>query len=176
MAHAQSEERRDLADLTAEIAELQDMTVGQLAERYRELYGVPTRSRNKRFLLKRLAWRVQELAHGGLSQRALDRIEQLAPLAPVRWRQPMVVTTKVDTSPSPASGRDPRLPAVGTVITRKHGGVEHQVTVLDDGGFEYKGERHRSLSKIARLISGTPWNGFLFFQLQTRARSDGGAA
>ena len=179
MAGAQTAERRDLADLTAQIAALQEMTVGQLAERYLEVIGIPSRSRNKRYLQKRIAWQIQADADGGLSQRALDRIEQLAPLAPVRWRQPLgqvEMETMVDKSPSPASGRDPRLPAVGTVITRKHGGVEHQVTVLDDGGFEYKGERHRSLSKIARLISGTPWNGYLFFGLTTRSRSDGASA
>jgi hypothetical protein len=58
--------------------------------------------------------------------------------------------------------RDPRLPPPGAVLTRVHDGVEHKLIVLADG-FEYRGERHRSLSKIVRIITGTPWNGFLFF-------------
>jgi hypothetical protein len=68
--------------------------------------------------------------------------------------------------------RDPRLPEPGTVITREHGGVEHRVTVLEDG-FEYRGERFPSLSKVARAITGTNWNGYLFFRLQRRGRTRG---
>ena len=167
MAHAEMEERRDLAEVTSQIAALNEMTTGELAERFRELYGVPTRSRNKRYLQKRLAWKIQELAHGGLSQRALDRIEQLAPLAPIRWRQPVEnveVAAKVDTSPKPTTGRDPRLPEPGSTISRKYKGVEHQV-IVHEADFEFAGKRYRSLSKVARQITGTNWNGYGFFKL-----------
>jgi len=68
---------------------------------------------------------------------------------------------------SEAKERDPRLPPVGTVLTKERGRQTHQVTVLADG-FEYKGEKYRSLSKIARLITGVNWNGFAFFCLATR--------
>lgn len=63
--------------------------------------------------------------------------------------------------------RDPRLPEPGEVLVKKHKGVEHEVRVLDDG-FEYQGERYSSLSKIARAITGTTWNGYLFFGLTRR--------
>ena len=66
--------------------------------------------------------------------------------------------------------RDPRLPPPGTVLTRAFKGVEHKVTVLDEG-FEYRGERHNSLSQIARDITGTNWNGFLFFRLKRRTQT-----
>lgn len=62
------------------------MTIGELRDKYLEVYSDPTRSRNKIYLRKKIAWQIQALAEGGLSQRALDRIEELAPLAPIRWR------------------------------------------------------------------------------------------
>jgi hypothetical protein len=65
-------------------------------------------------------------------------------------------------APLTSPPRDPRLPSPGTILKRVHDGVEHQVKVLADG-FEYRGEQYRSLSKVARTITGTPWNGFLFF-------------
>ena len=68
--------------------------------------------------------------------------------------------------------RDPRLPKVGEVLTRTFQGKEIRVEVLD-AGFAYDGKTWRSLSAIAKQVSGTSWNGFLFFGLQTRAKQDG---
>lgn len=152
------------AGVAQELAKLKKMSVGELAEKYREVFGEPTRTRNKEYLRKRIAWRIQERVEGGLSSRALERIEQLAPEAPVRWRQPASRAADPAAAgiPITKAARDPRLPPAGTVLMRVHAGVEHRVTILADG-FEYQGEQHRSLSKIARLITGTPWNGFLFF-------------
>lgn len=161
---AQREDRAAIANVQRELVALDAMTVGELAEKYRAVFGIPTRSRNKEYLRKHLAWRMQERAEGGLSPRALERIEQLAPQAPVRWRERVAKQGDAE-RPAPAIarvGRDPRLPPPGTVLARAHDGVEHQVTVLTDG-FEYQGKRHRSLSQIARLITGTSWNGFTFF-------------
>jgi Protein of unknown function (DUF2924) len=156
-------DRAAIASVAADLAALQRMTGPELVDRYIALCGTPPRSRNKDFLRKRLAWRIQELAEGGLSERALARIEELGPVAPASWRR----SVRAGTAASPrlplgGAARDPRLPAAGTVLTRVHGTTEHRVTVLDDG-FEYHGERYRSLSKIARVITGTPWNGYLFF-------------
>jgi len=158
--------RRELAAVTntrRELVALDAMTVGELAEKYRALFGIPTRTRNKEYLRKHIAWRIQELAEGGLSPRALERIEHLAPQAPVRWQVRVKPDTTAGHSATPVEpARDPRLPPVGTVLTRVHNGVEHKVIVLANG-FEYNGQCHRSLSKVARLIAGTPWNGFTFF-------------
>ncbi|MGA9657104.1 MAG: DUF2924 domain-containing protein, partial [Polyangia bacterium] len=71
---------------------------------------------------------------------------------------------------TPARTRDLRLPAPGSMLVRVHKGVEHRVTVLADG-FEYNGERHQSLSKLAKMITGTQWNGHLFFGTQRRTRN-----
>ena len=169
-------DRRAVAPITEQLAALRNMTVAQLREKYREVFGEPTRSRNKDYLRKKVAWRIQELAEGGLSDRARARIEELADGAPMRRRSSGNGTANgaPATAPAaPATDRDPRLPEPGTVLTRTHGGVEHQVTVLDDG-FEYRGERYTSLSKIAREITATNWNGFLYFGLQRRTRKRNG--
>jgi hypothetical protein len=163
-ALVQREDRAAIANVQRELVALDAMTVGELAEKYRAVFGIPTRSRNREYLRKHLAWRMQERAEGGLSPRALERIEQLAPQAPVRWRERVAKQEDVACS-APATtrpGRDPRLPPPGTVLTRAHDGIEHRVTILADG-FEYQGKRHRSLSQIARLITGTSWNGYTFF-------------
>ena len=173
-------DRRAMADITGQLAALREMTVGQLREKYREVFSEPSRSRNKDYLRKKIAWQIQANAEGGLSPRALAKIEELGPLAPVRWRHPL---GKVDLGGPPpeqpsateAPSRDPRLPAPGATITRSFNGEEHRVLVLDKG-FEYQGSRYRSLSKIAKEISGTNWNGFLFWGLTTRAQTDGGEA
>ena len=178
---AAAQARRAIADIPQQLAGLRGMTVSQLRERYREVYGEPSRSRNKDYLRKKVAWRIQELAEGGLSDRARARIDELSAHVPVRWRSSG--NGAAPTAPAGASApdaaapgtRDLRLPEPGTVITREHGGVEHRVTVLEDG-FEYRGERFASLSKVARAISGTNWNGYLFFSLQRRTRKGAGEA
>ncbi|HEX7840086.1 MAG TPA: DUF2924 domain-containing protein [Kofleriaceae bacterium] len=173
-ALAQREDRVAIANVQRELVALDAMTVGELAEKYRAVFGIPTRSRNKEYLRKHLAWRIQERAEGGLSPRALERIEQLAPQAPVRRRERVAKQGDAE-RPAPATARpdrDSRLPPPGTVLTRAHDGIEHRVTVLTDG-FEYQGKCHRSLSQIARLITGTSWNGFTFFLGRAAgARSD----
>ena len=162
------QDRATMATLSEQLVALEKMTVGELAEKFREVFGFPTRTRNKPYLRKRVAWQIQALAEGGLSPRALAKIEELAPLAPVRWRPELASGDAPGAgAPIQARPRDSRLPAIGSTVVRVHQGVEHQVTVLADG-FEYQGQRHASLSQIARLISGTAWNGYTFFGLQRR--------
>ncbi|TNF24093.1 MAG: DUF2924 domain-containing protein [Deltaproteobacteria bacterium] len=168
--------RREIADLTQQLAALREMTVNELREKYRDVFGEPSRSRNKDYLRKKVGWRIQELAEGGLSDRASSKIEALTADEPLRWRkrrrltEPTAHATASDATA--ATTRDPRLPEPGTVLTREHDGVEHTVTVLD-GGFEYEGQRFKSLSKVARVITGTNWNGFLFFGLKRRTPGGG---
>ncbi len=154
---------RDLAD---QLIALKSMTVTELQARHREQFGVPTRSRNKQFLVKRIAWRMQEQAEGGLSAKAKARAEELAPQAPARHNRPP--------SAAAAPERDPRLPPAGTVLTRRHDGKDHHVTVLAEG-FDYRGTRYASLSKVALEITGTVWNGLLFFGLKKRGKRGGDA-
>jgi hypothetical protein len=170
---AAGQARQAVADVSGQLAALREMTVGQLCERYREVFGEPTRSRNKDRLRKKIAWRIQELAEGGLSNHAQARIAELAPNAPVRWRSSSGGGPGHHAPrPDQAKDRDPCLPPPSTVLIREHQGAEHRVTVLEDG-FEYRGARYRSLSKIAQEITGTRWNGYLFFRLKSRAKERG---
>ena len=161
----------ELRDVPGQLAALEAMNVGALAEKYRELYGEPTRSRNKDYLKKRLAWRIQELAEGGLPPGAVALINQIGDQMPERWRMRMTRPATTEDEPPPlllpVGPRDPRLPPPGTILRRVFEGVAHEVTVCADG-FDYDGSRYRTLSAIAKHITGTRWNGFLFFGLKKR--------
>jgi hypothetical protein len=157
--------------LNPSLAVLQQMGVTQLRAKYLEVFGEPTRTGNKAFLFKKLAWRIQSLAEGGLSERARRRAEELARDADIRTSVPKapVMTTgaaqrTVTMAMSMADGRD-RLPIPGTVLTRTYKGKHVAVTVMADGTFDYAGQTYRSLSAIAKVITGSHWNGYLFFGL-----------
>lgn len=161
--------RAEVADVAAQIAALEQMTTADLAERYAEVFGEATRSRNKAYLKKKVAWRIQEISEGGLSARARARIDELAADAPIRRRAPRAADPRTEAAADApaATTRDPRLPPAGETLVKTHKGVDHEVLVLTDA-FEYRGERYPSLSKIARVITETTWNGFLFFGLTKR--------
>ncbi|MCB9850825.1 MAG: DUF2924 domain-containing protein [Phycisphaerales bacterium] len=160
-----------------EIAALQKMTVPELRQRHIELFGEPNRSGNRQYLFRRIAWRLQAQAEGGLSERAKRRARELARDADIRMMPPRETHMPAAPRGLPtataklATSRDPRLPAPGTVLTRVFRGLEHHVTVLPNG-FEYDGELYRSLTAIARTITGSHWNGFHFFGLARSPRKD----
>jgi len=165
--------RQALRDVPAQLAALHEMTVEQLRERWMVLYGQPTASRNGPYLRKRLAWRIQEVAEGGLTQRARDRIEAILDghFLPDITRRAREAAQPVFPKAPASTDRDSRLPPTGTVLRKVHRGEEHLVTVLDDG-FEHRDVRYRTLTAVAKAITGAGWNGFLYFGLATR----GGAA
>ncbi len=156
-----------------ELQRIQRLSVGELQAEWSKLYGgEPCRSRNRTYLVKRLCWRVQELAHGGLSDGARARIDQLAPDPFTRSRTPreaLDAAAANKAKPAPGPKRDPRLPAPGTLITRTYRGRELHLLVLDDG-FELGGQHYRSLSEAARAVTGSKWNGRLFWGLTQRRR------
>lgn len=158
-------------DLAKELAALESMSVGQLHERYADVFGEPARSRHRQYLIRRIAWRLQANAEGGLSERALRRAAELAVEADVRVTPPKRATTASE-RPTPGTdavrviiATDSRLPPPGAAITRKYKGRMLSVTVLPDG-FEYDGQRYRSLSAVAKAITGSHMNGFRFFRLE----------
>jgi len=155
-----------------EIQALQRMSVGELRVEWQRLYGEPTRSRNKTFLWRRLAWRVQELAHGGLPDDTKGRILALAPATFTRAQTPPRFGSALGLVASPPGSsprRDPRLPAPGSIIMREYRGQTLRLQVLDDG-FELDGVRYESLSEAARVVTGQRWNGPLFWGLRDRKR------
>src|ERR1043165_6903336 len=149
-------DRAELGALTRQLAALPRMTVGNLQAQFRELTGEPTRTRNKEWLVKRVAYLMQQRAHEGLSESG-DRL-------PEAWRDRLTgqAMAPADPEAQAMADRDPRLPAVGTTIKRTHDGAEHTVTVLA-ASCVYQGKHYKSLSEIAKLITGTKWNGFRFF-------------
>ena len=154
-------------DLDRELAVLQRMTVPELRQRHLEVFGHETGTHNKLHLIRKIAWRIQSLAEDGLSERALKRAAELARDADVRVRPPQnfpvgksdgeMVTASIQT--------DSRLPSIGDAIVRTYKGQKIRVIVLADG-FEYDGQRFRSLSAVAKAISGSHCNGFRFFGLE----------
>jgi hypothetical protein len=148
-----------------EVATLQRLTIGQLRQRFVELFGEATAASNRTWLIKRIAWRRQALAEGDLSQRARRRAAELAQDADLRLNPPRGKTTPA-TAPEPVSlpaPSDPRLPPPGTILTRPYKGQQLQVQVLTEG-FAYAGRVYASLSAVAKVITGTHTNGFLFFR------------
>ena len=157
-----------------QIEALKHMTVGQLREKYREVFGEESRSNHKQFLFRRVAWRIQALVEGGLSERARRRALEIANDADLRIRAPkgFDVGTSMERGVSrKLTAVDPRLPAPGALLVRVYKGQSIVVKVRTDG-FEYGGRIHKSLSAIAHEVTGTKWNGFLFFNLPTGEREN----
>ena len=160
-------------NVAREVAAMKRMTVKQLKFKYAEVFGDETRTGNKAWLVKRIAWRLQAISEGGLSERARQRAHELANDADIRMSPPRVRTAsdraveRTVTTPIQFS-EDQRLPLPGTVLVREYKGNSVQVRVLDRG-FEFEGEVYRSLSAVAKKITGTHINGFNFFRLQKGA-------
>lgn len=151
-----------------EIECLRRMKVKELKSRYRELFGEESRSSNRAHLFRRLARRLQAKAQGALSERARERADELADDAELRRRAPRTFWRTLEMRTSPGMPRDPRLPPVGSMLTRLY--QQRSVTVrVSETGFEYEGKTYASLSAIAYRVTGTRWNGFWFFGLRNRA-------
>jgi hypothetical protein len=154
-----------------EVARLQRMTVNELRDKFAEVCGEPTNGRNKQWLIKRIAWRMQANQYGGLSERALQRARELANLADLRLTAPRTGNSAVTAATAlPPATVDKRLPKPGTILTRQYKGRTLQVEVLDDG-FALGGQRYKSLTAVAKAVTGSHWNGFLFFGLTPGAAS-----
>jgi hypothetical protein len=148
------------------------MTVGQLRQKHVEVFGEESRSNHKQFLFRRIAWRIQTLAEGGLSERARRRAMEIANDADLRIRAPKGAFQNGELAPTLTIRRkvtadvDPRLPAPGTLLVRRYKDRDVIVKVRNDG-FEFDGRIYRSLSAIAREATGTKWNGYVFFRCES---------
>ncbi len=155
-----------------EVAQMHRMTVGELRDKFTEVCGEPTKGRNKPWLIKRIAWRMQANEYGGLSERALRRAAEIANFADLRLTAPRCepVVANGASVTAEAMKSDPRLPMSGTILTRSYKGRTLQVEVLPDG-FQFEGERFRSLTAIAKQVTGSHWNGYAFFGLMKEGRA-----
>ena len=142
------------ADVLGRLAALKTTPTAALKAEWRELFAAEPPPYNRRFLESRLAYRIQELAYGGLKPETVARLEALG--EQLDGGNPVLRRIRGDDRP-----------IAGTRLIREYGGVEHSVTVLHDG-FEYQGRPYQSLSAIARAITNTRWNGWTFFGLKNR--------
>lgn len=158
---------------------LGQLTVPDLKRRYAEVFGEPTRVNHKQYLVKRIVWRMQALREGGLTERARRRALELANDAEIRLTAPR----RANSASGPGTvvqaafnaGRAASFPKPGSVLRREYKGRAVVVRVLPRG-FEYEGEVYRSLTAIARKITGAHWNGVSFFGLPSASGKKGSEA
>lgn len=142
----------------ARVAALRSLPISALKQQWRDLFDREPPPFNRRYIESRLAYRIQELAYGGLKPETIRRLGALAEELEQEGASSRRCASK-------------NLPTIGTQLVREWQGVEHRVTVTDSG-FLHEGKPYKSLSAIARAITGTRWNGWLFFGLKSqRARA-----
>ena len=147
--------RRDAAvdtPILGRLAALKAMSVKELKAEWQALFGAPAPNNSRGFLEMRIGYRIQELTYGGPDRDTRRMLDLLADEVEGHARRRSQIA-------------DPRNPVAGTKLVREWDGAEHTGTVLRDG-FEWQGRRFRSLSAVAREITGTRWNGYRFFGLR----------
>lgn len=152
--------------MNAKIEALKNKTIPELQNEFEELFdGQKASSDNKVYLVRRIAYRLQELEYGGLSQKSQNRLKELIGLydpvnnKAIRPKVSVKTQTRIKNR-----GRDIRLPIPGTMITKDYRGKKHQIRILEKG-FEYEGKIYKHLTAIAEKITGAHWNGYSFFNL-----------
>jgi hypothetical protein len=143
--------------IPARLAALKTTSTPDLKKQWRDLFESEPPPFNRRYLESRLAYRIQELAYGGLKSETVKRLEALGEQLDGGDRKKSRIRADL-------------TPIVGTRLIREWQGVEHIVTVTVDG-FDWQGRPYKSLSAIARAITGTRWNGWVFFGLKNHRRS-----
>jgi hypothetical protein len=144
------------ASVVAQLTALRRMSVVELKQRWETLFGTPAPNNSRSYLEVRLGNRIQELMLGGLSRDTRRVLDLLVKELEGKNTRKAIMT-------------DPRKPIPGTRLLREWEGAEHSVTVLRDG-FDWQGRRFKSLSAVARAITGTQWNGYRFFGLREAGR------
>ena len=159
---------------TIDLAQLQTLTIKQLKAQIAELTGQSLKSNNRPYLIGKLTKALETKAAAEAEQARNAKKAKTTRKAATKKTakaEKAEKSTKAEkaerrtrTAQRKSGERDPRLPAVGTVLEREHQGKKIRVTVLEDG-FRYEGETYHSLSTVARVATGTIWNGFTFFKI-----------
>jgi hypothetical protein len=139
------------------LAALQTATAEELRQQWWMLFGKPPPGFNRTYLVSRLTYRIQELSYGGLKPETRARLEALG--EQLDGGNIVLRRIRADSRPLP-----------GTRLIREYAGVQHVVTVRADD-FEFEGRPYRSLSAVARHITQTRWNGWVFFGLRRRSEA-----
>ncbi len=151
--------------IAQQIATLRDAPTKVLVEHYVDLFGHEPRFRHPRWLFKKVAWKLQEREHGGLSKTAKRRLDELI----VEVGRPFDEAARTITAPLHGRTKPGGL-ALGTTLVREWHDQEIRVCVVE-GGFEHDGIVYRSLSAVAKAITGAHWSGMLFFGLRKRKKA-----
>ncbi len=161
-------------NIDKEVASMRRMSIGELREKYADVFQETTNGRNKIWLLKRIAWRMQANVEGDLSERARKRALEIANDADIRMMPPREkkhceANSATDTFVVNVDSKPARNLSVGQSLQRIYKGQNIVVVVRGDG-FEWQGQKYKSLTAVAKAVTGKHWNGFNFF------RVDGGKA
>ena len=144
--------------VVAQLAALKRLTVVELKTKWESLFGAPAPNNSRSYLELRLGYRIQELTLGGLSRETRRTLDLLADEIDGKIGRKAIIA-------------DSRNPVIGTRLIREWDGVENTVTVMRDG-FDWQGRKFKSLSAVAKAITGTQWNGYRFFGLREARRDD----
>ena len=149
----------------SQIMALKEKSLSDLQTKYKELFpGQQAPSNNKVYLWRKIAYRLQEMEYGGISEETQGKIQEL-----IKKYDPVNNTTVRPDNIAGKGGkkkinRDRRLPIPGTILTKEYKGKRFEVKIVESG-FEYNNKIYKSLSAIAKEITGAHWNGYLFFNL-----------
>ncbi len=150
----------------SEIMELKEKPLAELKAKYEELFSdQKAPSNNKVFIWRKIAYRIQELEYGGISPETQTKIQQLIKqFDPINNKALRPDATTENRPKKHGLSRDKRLPIPGTVIIKEYKGIKLEVKILESG-CEYHNKPYKSLTAIAKEITGAHWNGYLFFNL-----------
>ena len=144
----------------SQIKVLEEMSIKELKAKYTEVFGSDKGAQNnKRYLIKRIAYKIQENELGGLKEEAKGEINRL-----IEEVNPLEELRRSNIGKDSGGKRNKKVPMPGTIIKKNYKGSLLEVKVLD-AGFEYKGKTYKSLSKLSKEISGVHCSGFAFFKL-----------
>ncbi len=157
------------ASATTQISKLRRMDLRELQDAYKQAFGKGSKSRNRDWLFKAIAKKIQDNEEPESSKQTGKAAQLVA-----RFQKTKTKSAKQDARPKAkinfVGGRDPRLPRVGTALQREYKGKKLHVTIEADG-FAFGGKSYKSLSALAQHITGAKAiNGFLFFQLGDYAK------
>jgi len=161
-------------NIKQEVARMKSMPTAELREHFETVCLEPPRSRNRDWMIKKIAWRLQANEQGGLPERVRQRALAMADDADLRKRPPQSFTEQISLAVEETTvidtGRDPRLPPAGTPLYKTYKGKKLAVYV-GDNTFEFNGTTYGTLSAVAKAISGSHVNGFTFFGLKSKKES-----
>ena len=144
-----------------QILALKEASISELHNKYSEVFdGKKSPSNNKTYLWQKIVYRIQELEYGGLPDDAQNKVKELAQeYDPINNK-----ALRPDEVKNHCLSRDKRLPMPGTIITKEYKDITVEIKVLEKG-FEYNSKVYKSLTAIAKEITGCHWNGYLFFNM-----------